>query len=299
MKRLATVNQWYNTTDTATGPNSLLYQVLSIGSIFNHIYKPVKQPTADGMPDDFTYIDVGLTTSEIADAYVTLFNSNYLVEPMTKVNNSYANAVNNLARRVRSVYNLNKSKYLKLIELEGYEYNPLFNVDGVEDFTYLENDGSVTTSHDTTLGGYSDTASGNDTYTRNASDNVKTNEHKTATYDDPNYRNNEQDTITDSFKQTDTYGKVNTHSSQTNTDTSTITHGNAKNGNAEYSGGKDTFGNNVVGGDKYHNERKVRQGNIGVTKTQELIAAERDNLKFSVINEFFKDINEYILVGIY
>ena len=57
--------------------------------------------------------------------------------------------------------------------------------------------------------------------------------------------------------------------------------------------------NTISGGDKYHTEKRVRQGNIGTTKTQELIASERENLRFTVIDEFFNDINKQILIPIY
>ena len=165
---------------------------------------------------------------------------------------------------------------------------------------------------------------------RSIQDRNETSEHKTAPYDatgeDP-YNPESKDIITGSKPQ----GVDNLPKYEVNTSTGVIKEGTsdpydnvaaqnasasvagnftkydhqtAKNGvnhNEEYTvKAKDTaFDQALVGGDKMHNEKYIRQGNIGVTKTQELIESERANLRFSVINEFFEDINEQLLVGIY
>ena len=55
----------------------------------------------------------------------------------------------------------------------------------------------------------------------------------------------------------------------------------------------------ITGGDYSHIEKRVRQGNIGVTQTSELLRNERELVKFNLIQEFFNDINKQLLVGIY
>lgn len=55
----------------------------------------------------------------------------------------------------------------------------------------------------------------------------------------------------------------------------------------------------ITGGDYSHIEKRVRQGNIGVTMTTQLIEAERELVKFNLIQEFFNDVNKQLLVGIY
>lgn len=55
----------------------------------------------------------------------------------------------------------------------------------------------------------------------------------------------------------------------------------------------------ITGGDYSHIEKRVRQGNIGVTMTTQLIEAERELVKFNLIQEFFNDVNKQLLVGVY
>ena len=291
MRRLNKVMEWYDTTHGEDN-HPLLYEVFTGCPAFNSIYLPVKTPTANGMPDEFTYTNIGLTTGQLAETYAQLFNANYLIEPIT-TDNDYTVCIGKLARRIEAVYRLNLNKYLKLIELQGYTYNPLWNVDGVEEYTYLENSGVNDINVSKTIGSYIDTHGGTETTNETHEDTNSATSFDSTDFNDTDHNaGGKNETKT-------TSGDTVTHGAHTDSDNTTVTHHNADNNGAEYSGGTDTFGNTVIGGDKYHNERKVRQGNIGVTKTQELIAAERENLKFSVIMEFFKDINEQILVGIY
>lgn len=272
-KCIARVRDWQET----IGPAELtcLENAFLIGTeqvstqqdgFFSNIYIPVKIPNENGMPEDFTYVNIGLGYDDLAQIYCDYYGLNYLVEPLDESGAfPYTDSIGKLARRIKSVLQMNKGKYLKLIELQGYSYNPLWNVDGTEEYAYLENQGVNDVSQKTK------------TPTITGRTNV--------------YDGNLRDATQTSYSAVEgNYNGV--------TDT-TYTHNNAKNGNQDYSGGQDVFGNNVVGGDKYHTEKKVRQGNIGITKTQELIESERENLKFSLIQEFFNDINEQILIGVY
>lgn len=304
LENIARVNEW---TD-----NSALSAAFTGLDIFASIYLPVKTPTSEGMPDEFTYTNIGLDYSEISAVYDTLYGSNYLVVPLD-VDNLISSSAK-LKAKIQSIYKLNKQKYLKLIELQGYTYNPLYNVDGVEQYTFISNEGTKDTTLQRAYTQHTDTTTSNNTRSGSISDSGSS----TATHEDTNSvtsfdsselsttdHNSGNNNVTSSSN-TQTYNNLSdngggsvTYGAHTDTDTTTITHHNALNGSAEYSGGDDLFGNSVTGGDKYHNEKRLRQGNIGVTKTQELIEAERNNLRFSIIQEFFNDINQYILVGIY
>jgi hypothetical protein len=85
----------------------------------------------------------------------------------------------------------------------------------------------------------------------------------------------------------------------------TYTHNNAKNivngadTDYEVSASDTAFGYALKGGDKMHIEKYLRQGNIGVTKTTELLEDARKYLRFSLVQEFFDDINKVILIGTY
>lgn len=281
MKNLLRVNQW-NNTEVSTDVSALQSAFQQI-TLFEHLYIPVKPVTSSGM-QDVTWVDIGVTIKEMSEIYNTYYGRNFLVEPYVEAN-GWQVSIAGLNRRLLSVYHMNMQKYRKLIELAGYEYNPLWNVDGTEEFTYLENKGvnDVKTTYDNAA--RTDTKGSTTGNPNNPNVRVQ----KVTTFDSDTYRN------VSAEEEHETY-VTGSHKDEVETK---ITHNNALNGNAEYSGGTDTFGNTVVGGDTYHTEKRVRSGNIGVTKTQELIESERLNLRFSILGEFFKDINEQVLVGIY
>lgn len=299
MNRIAKVDEWYFAELNIEGNMySALEKCFNDITLFNNIYVPVKIPTSTGMPVDWAWTKIGYDTQTIASIYRAYYGANYWVEKLNDVDQYYTSYLKML-NRIMAVYNLNLYKYNKLIELQGYTYNPLFNVDGTEEFTYLDNDGELTTSVVSDMKQRTDTEGGTVTNQQNTADNQVETTRKIAPYDSTNYHNAEQTETNTKFKNTDTYDKSYTTGAHKDEETTTISHGEAKNGETSYSGGTDVFGNIVIGGDRYHTEKRVRQGNIGVTKTQELIEAERKNLQFSVLNEFFGDINQQILIGLY
>lgn len=217
-----------------------------IDNFFVHIYIPIQKRDSTThmiIENEWEMADIGLSDSQIAQIYNTYYGQNYLIEKLRKRQDDaydYETSYKNLGKRIQSVFLLNKQKYLKLLDLQGYVYNPLWNVDGIDEFTFLENQG---VNNETT---------------------------STNTYDG---------TLRPAIK-------------------TEYEHQLAKNGTADYNA-TSTFGDTVTGGDKFHTEKRVRQGNIGVTKTQELVASERENLRFTIIQEFFDDINKQILIGIF
>lgn len=343
MRKLATVNQW-SETDYDNQMNCLEYMFSA--TPFSDVYIPWREVTDEGM-QDVEYIKIGYTKEELARVYKTYYGENFLVEAYTEDNNTYpyATAGHKMKLRVDGVILANMAKYKKLIELQGYEYNPLWNVDGSETFTYLENNG--TNDVKTTLekgvtyievpegsGNWvaqytSWTDSHTHTYTRTGdveeTDNARethSDSHSVTTFDSVEPKlsyKDEGNSETAVFDGTDTAHKgtktttyndredsvtdTTTYGYHKDTDMTEITHKNAKNLNQsdqeeDYTA-TDVYGNAIKGGDKFHTEKRVREGNIGVTQTQELIRNERENLKFSIIMEFFKDLNEQVLVGIY
>lgn len=240
-----------------------------LSNFFSAVYIPVKTPTSSGMPETYTYQNVGLSDSQLSIIYGQLYGANYIVDPLVLVSTDatdYATSIGRLAKRINAVLLINKPKYLKLIESGGFEWNPLWNVDGTEEYAFLENQGV------------------NDVKNTNKMGNVTS---KTNTYDG---------TLRDAASTE--YGTVGSTGNNQETET-TYTHHNAKNGDADYSGGTDVFGNSVSGGDKYHTEKRVRQGNIGTVSTVKLLEEAREYYRQNVITEFFKDLNEQILVGVY
>ena len=247
------------TIDTSVTPNKMLFQ---------NIYLPVRKViTVDGvkvLEDQATYYNVGLTSAEIAELYWTEYSGNYLIGRKENISQDAAQ----LQIRLKSVLRKNLGKYLKLIEQYGLEWNPLWNVDGTEIRQTLENQG------------VNDVQSGPQDTT-----NGITTEHQVSAYDSA---------LKSEYKDIQK-GKVET----------TYTHNNAKNivegseADYEVSASDTAFGYALKGGDKMHIEKYLRQGNIGVTKTTELLEDARRYLRFSVIQEYFDDINKVILIGVY
>lgn len=279
---------------------------------FQSIYVPIKVVDQQGMAEEFHFYNVGFKTVEIADAYQTLYGFNALSVPLdpTSIGNATI-STGILGQKIAAIFQMNKQKYYKMLELQGYTYNPLWNVDGTEIRQTLENEGVNDVDTNSFSSGRGVTANDNKT------------EHQTTSYDSTTYRNEYKDTtqgqssISD-FRQYEWNGTqwVAPDKSMSNVGAQSMTnagsksstvyvHNNAKNlvdgQQVDYVVNvTDTaFGQALVGGDKMHLEKYVRQGNIGVTKTQELIASERENLRFSVMQEFFDDVNKQLLVGIF
>lgn len=300
--RFALQRAFENGTKVAVGPPEKYF--------FTQIWLPVKEVSAQGIADDWTYQNIGLTVTELADAYQTFYGFNRLSVPLIETQ-GYQSAYE-LGEKIKSIFLMNKGKYLKLLELQGYTYNPLFNVDGVEIRQSLENQGinNVTTSSGSYGRGLVDD-SGKTTHNVSAYDSGTKEEYNDTTIGQESDHDLQQlsyDPATGEIKSKaskhfDSVSQRNASYAASGSSTK-YEHQNAQNGanhDEEYEvDAKDTaFGQRLVGGDKMHNEKYLRQGNIGVTKTQELIEAERQNLKYSIVKEFFDDINAQILVGIY
>lgn len=283
--------------------------------LFSSIFIPVKIVTEQGISDTYSYINVGISPSEIAILYWTKYSGLSLLGDYVGKSEIYQ--YNAIQASFSAIFQANLGKYLKWMEVHGYEYNPLWNVDGTEIRQELENHGES----DTEYGGVS-SDQGNDFTAFSQS-------HDVAGFNSPEMRHDSKDiteglsdnsigqthqevkynTTTGVFEVLDAAAPTNASASHSRSSgqkslTSTI-HRSAKNivdgSEAEYSvSASDTaFGTALIGGDRMHIEKYVRQGNIGVTKTTELIQAQRDLVRFSLIQEFFDDVNGPNLIGIY
>lgn len=271
-RNLARVETWYdNGTDSTNTLQYAFADALLIGNnpqgsgvpLFRDIYLPVKPVTQNGMSENPTYVNIGFAPKQIAKMYADYYGLNYLVVPYTDIDTD-TNKSAKLTSKIQSVVYANLYKYLKNIELLGYEYNPMWNVDGTEIYSYADFD-----HFDTVDVGHTVTHQAGNTHTE-----------QVTTYDG-DYKN--------LSKSIDQWA---TQDNQTVTRTRTLSGIDVP---------TDALGNELTdkSPDNYHTEKKVRSGNIGVTTTSQLIAGERENFKYSILEEFFRDINEQILVGIY
>lgn len=283
LNELLTVGEWYEMpiSDITEYDTALEYAFkkgtsIAEGSttheLFSEIYIPVKLATSSGEPETITWKNVGLSGKEIAGYYDDLYHSCRLAVKNFP-DGFYLKSFLVLQKKISRVVNINLRKYLKMMELDGFYYNPLWNVDGVETFATAEHEGTRTDFGHTKLGATVDEdgafADG---------DTVKTT-HNVSAYDTTTMKHESDDTSEGTTADWRSYTNNGLDKTVSSTD--------------------DPFGNGLDAEMRYHIEKRVRQGNIGVTKTQELIESERANLRFNVIEEFFKDLNKSILVGIY
>lgn len=199
------------------------------------------------------------------------------------------------------------------------EYNPLWNVDGTEELEYTKDNTGKQTNENTKSGNLTDnvTYNGSETNTNvktgNLTDNVnyvgKENDTKsgnttnqTSPYDSDNFFNtsrenynnvkNELEYLNRADNRTETYNNItdtNTKSFTTRSDNRTETYNNVK----------DSAERNDYLNEKYK-EKKIRTGNIGVTKSQELALSEIElRNKYSFIEIVGRDIANLISIAIY
>lgn len=275
----------------------ILYNATLYGNtpLFNQIYIPVKRydTTTQKLDDGYTYINCGMSTSELADLYWAKYSGTYLIGRTSVITDD----ADKLILRAKAVFNENRGKYLKLIELAGLEWNPLWNVDGIELHQILEQHADEISK---------DTGSGESFKGQNLqvehnvsayNNGTKTEWTETHTGQDSTQTPSASSTVGD-ISVTSTTGSIPSVSESEASASSSVnvrTHAQL-----DYAVPlKDTaFGVALDGGDTLHTEKNVRQGNIGVTKTTELIRDARETVAYSIIQEFFNDINEVILVGV-
>lgn len=282
LNELLTVGEWYEKSLSGiTGYTALEHafkQGTSIAEgtttheLFSEIYIPVKLATSSGEPETITWKNVGLLEKDIAGYYDDLYHSCRIAVKYHPFDGFYVNSYLTLVRKISRVVNINLRKYLKMLELDGFYYNPLWNVAGVETFATAEHEGTRTDFGMNQLG---KTVSATGAISDGT--DVKTT-HNVSAYDSG---------VKEEFNDT-SQGTTADWRSQVNNGLS-----------IQVVSGDDPFGNGLTDEMRYHIEKRIRQGNIGVTKTQELIESERENLRFNIIEEFFKDLNKSILVGIY
>ena len=231
-----------------------------VSYLFDHIFAPIREPTAAGMQAT-QYIDVGFTTAEVGDYYFTQYSGNFFPETWTDAAifriEAAANRVE-IVNTIRAIIKKNMYKYQRLIELQGYSWNPLWNVDGTVLRAHIEQHGgeTVTTQQDTET------------------------THSVAPYDNATMKTAYKDRT-----------EANPANNIVTTAHTAEAHSVAASDNA--------FGEALTAGDFYHAEKEVRTGNIGVTKTTELLTDARRVVLWNILDEFFNDINTSILIGIF
>lgn len=266
-------------------------------------------------PPEWEWKNYGFSQQEIADAYWSQFGWCYFPEYFATDGEqalALSSEKSKVYRLIKAVMTQNKMKYQKMIDLAGFAYNPLNNVDAHEMHSEFEANGGITR----------DVIANQSTV---AGTNVSS-QHKVAPYDGEATATKveSEDSTTGQYGSTTpsvTYGGT-TYSGMAVPNGSSIGSGasksyeveshnramNLKETNTqgiytqdEYHVDKkdNAFGQELNGADRYKAEKNRRYGNIGVTKTQELLEAEREQLRFNLLQEFFRDINKVVLIGVH
>lgn len=283
----------------ATGYEMSWLQLLMInaaGGFFGNIWIPTRQydPNTGQMSENYTYYNVGMPPDELADLYWTEYSGNYLIGGGSNIDTDYTY----LSTRCRAIFKKNLGKYKKLVELEGLIWNPLWNVDGTEIHQLLEKHGAES---------YLESGSGSSATGRNLKDSRSVTAYDSNT-PKPEYEETHvgQDTSTPSASATYNSDTISSSGGQVSHADTISSEAKASKSLRSHDAFKyavkveDTaFGTAISDADVLHTEKTVRQGNIGVTKTTELVEDARKVVTYSIIQEFFNDINEVILVGIY
>ena len=277
---------------------STVISVEAPNGFFNNIWIPTRtyDPSTQKLSDNYTYYNVGMSTADMADLYWTEYSGNYLIGKKDDISIDFTY----LLTRVTAIFKKNLGKYRKLVELEGLEWNPLWNVDGTEIHQLLEKHANEITK---------DTGSESSFRGQNIKD-----EHKVSAYNDNNLKTEWQETHTGDSgtnkpSATSTIGEIEVSSEAAEIPNTSESSASANSNVNVKSHESFTYSVKVEdtafgvaindGGDVLHTEKTVRQGNIGVTKTTELIRDARETVAYSIIQQFFDDINEVILVGVW
>ena len=300
IQKLTLIEDWYENRIGLTRYLEYIFSnAIGISNIFTSIYVAIRnnpQNASQEAQETFTYYNVGFSDSDIAAYFNTRYGANYLY-----YNYNDSSDLAALTTKLSSIYNANKYKYMKLIEIMGYKYNPLYNVDGVELYGNAE-------------------SLGDSSSTRQPSGKIKT---TTGTEENnvikdttsTNYVNPYDDTAAATRIESQNKNSPITSIQEFTEDyqeKSEMQHKPAMNYKYDSESGKwiedqpfvvaasdNAFGVEYKGAERYYAEKRIRQGNIGVTKSQELVSAQRDVVKFNILEEFFRDIEYDLIVGIY
>lgn len=270
---------------------SLFYQALG-SNIFQNIYVAIRhnpENSTEAETEVFNYYNVGADTNAIAEYFATKYGLNYFA-----YNFNDGNDRTTLESRIESIYKANLYKYRKLIETMGYTYNPLFNVDGIELYSNAESIGNTTNNN---------TSSDSGSITVNPTTTHYVNPYDKNSAEETNMSVESKDVVTNNSTSQSMTGSNNTilqHNPAENNYVWDAETGKwVSNGIFSINAKDNAFGVQFDGPERYYAEKRIRQGNIGVTKSTELLDDQRRLVRFNILDEFFKDLEPHIVVGIY
>lgn len=229
-----------------------------------------------------------------------------------------ATIINNIKEYINALFVMNNYKYHKLYEALFAEFNPLWNVDGIETLTYTKDNTGTQGHAGSNTGTQTTVRTGNDAIAHtgsitNAETGTESTTHTgTETNTQPEKTTTDYNTTFDSATEYETHKATETYNvniltrtpnltdshtagitnTETHTDTDTHTYNNLQDQRTDNLANSDTRTDNLK---EVYTETKERHGNIGVTKSTELISdAVEMYRKLDLANIISCDIIEYI-----
>ena len=293
LSHLTTIEDWDNyMVGSASQLDILFNRLFDNGNIFQNIYVAIRNNPQNSSQEEnptYTYYNVGHSTEEITRYFVTKYGLNYFAYRPDN-GDEFAE----LKMKLQGIYDANEYKYRKLIEGLGYKYNPIWNVDGTELYSNAE-------------------ALGDSESKNKPKGKIQTENNPTVTHYENPYDQEVVEGMKAESKDVTTYN-VTTQSFGSGNDeyenNTTVSHSPTKNYKKvdgqwtedelfQIAAKDNAFGVAFNGPERYFAEKRIRQGNIGVTMTQQLLEAERKLVDFNILDVFFKDIEKELVVGLY
>lgn len=207
----------------------------------------------------YQFIDRDFLCVKYGDLKVLAFEKNH--------DNEYIDAYTEFTMQLHSVIFRHAYKWKNLFDSMNYTYNPLWNVDGTETTTYSDFEKQDDIPQKTTI---ESIGAKKKTDTYGAESVTMTNAN--VPVDETTYYNTQK-------QQNDSLQHIDTHEDDATAATTTV----------------NSYLDKHI--DKEHTVTIERSGNIGVTKTTELIQSQRDIVNFDFYEVVFKDIVDEICVS--
>lgn len=280
-------------------------------NMFRDAYMHFKTMDSTGIEKDEIYY-IGINCADLADIFASKYEHR-LVERPINLDDPTAD-VERIKRRLHAMVCEYIPKYLKTVETYGYTYNPLANVDADEQYAYIDSasdtnsNGSTDSSSENSSSSHSSTNVNTTSTSINGGEGISSPEtHLYETqYDDTGKSDANLKSYTTTSGGSTSHSTANANenysdgsadsSSSGSASSSSESHYDRQNINVKAS--DNALGFNMDSATNIHIEKHRRVGNIGTTKTTELIQSERE-IYSSIIHEFLEDAAKEILLPLY
>ena len=255
-----------------------------------HIYVTVESLNSQGQKQT-QIADIGFDEDQVANDFITLFEERLVMSPYYDNTDGIKHSYTKLKNIAETVFNLNKYKYLKILETLGYVYSPIDDYNLVETSGDAEKEGQLAATK--TIRG--------DKVTTETAPETKTSNY-TTTYDD-NSVGRLKDYSVDEYQGTYPIDEDDVPIKKTVeryiSDDPEVQPGETviTNHESDVSLTMDPITTPNAHKAKVH--KLIRRGKIGGTSIQELIEKQRELVKISLEDEIIADLEKALLLNVW